>query len=237
LAFRDNDSLAAHVAVSVYADLLIILTDVDGLYNKNPKDEGAELIRIVKEITDKELEMCSGFSMVGRGGMLSKLRAAKMATEAGVKVAIANGSADGAVAKVLNGELGTTFLSLGKMNPKKHWIAFASEPKGKLFINAGAEKAILTEKGSLLPIGVTDFEGHFDKGDVIEIVNANGKAIAKGITNYFSREIPKIKGCSEDEVFNALGYAYREAVPRASMYVLENGKDDGGSNAEGGASG
>lgn len=234
LAFRDNDSLAAHVAVSVYADLLIILTDVDGLYTKNPKEEGAELIRIVKEVTDKELEMCSGFSIVGRGGMLSKLRAAKMGTEAGIKVVIANGTAENSIVKVLNGELGTTFLALGKMNPKKHWVAFASEPKGKIFINAGAENAILNEKGSLLPVGISDSEGNFNKGDVVEIVNEKGKAIAKGITNYFSKEIPKIKGLPEEEVFSALGYAYREAVPRASMYVMESGSKSSAGGENGG---
>lgn len=222
IAFKDNDSLAAHVAVSVYADLLLIMTDVDGLYTKNPKEEGAELIRIVKEITDTELEMCSGTNLVGRGGMLSKLRSAKIATEAGVKVIISNGIVDDAIVKTLNGEIGTTFMPLSKMNPKKHWIAFASQSQGKLLINSGAENAILKEKRSLLPVGILGYEGDFQKGDVVEIVNEKKKVIAKGITNYFSKEIPKIMGKTEDEVFNILGYAYREAIPRASMVTVHS---------------
>jgi glutamate 5-kinase len=224
LAFKDNDSLAAHVAVSTYADLIIILTDVEGLYTKNPKEPDAELVKIVKEITDKELEMCSGTSQVGRGGMLSKVRAAKMATEAGVKVVVCNGTLDDPVVKALNSELGTTFLPVKKMNPKKHWIAFASEPKGKIIVNEGAEKAMVEKNSSLLPIGIVGFEGEFDKGDVVEIANEKGKLIARGITNYFSREIPKIKGKKEEDVFAALGYAYHEAVPRASMVLIKGGK-------------
>jgi len=233
IAFRDNDSLSAHVAVSIYADILIIFTDVNGLYTKNPKEPGAELVKIIKEITDAEFEMCKGGNAAGRGGMVSKIRAAKMAGEVGIKVVIANGSEENAIVKVLNGEIGTTILPMHKINPKKYWIAFASTPKGKIFINEGAENAIIHEKGSLLSQGVSKSEGNFDKGDVVEILNQKGEVIAKGITNYFSTEIPRIIGLSEDEIFNSLGYAYREAVPRASMVVMDGVNGGNGKNGSG----
>jgi glutamate 5-kinase len=226
LAFHDNDSLAAHVAVAVYADLLIVMTDVDGLYDKNPKLAGAKLLREVKEVTEKELRMCSGTSVVGKGGMLSKLNSAKRAMEAGVKVVVANGSAENAVLKAMNGEIGTVFIPTSKMNPKKYWIAFASEPRGRIVVNAGAEKAIVESKGSLLTVGVIGSDGKFDKGDVVEIANEKGKVIAKGITNYFSGELGKIRGMEEGEIQKLLGYEYREVVPRANM-VVTNGTNGG----------
>ncbi|MFH1222618.1 MAG: glutamate 5-kinase [Candidatus Micrarchaeota archaeon] len=225
LAFGDNDSLATHVAIAVYADLLIIFTDVEGLYTKNPKEAGAELIRVVEQISEKEFEMCSGANVVGKGGMLSKLNSAKKATEAGIKVIIANGTVENAVEQALDGKIGTTFMPIKKINPRKYWLAFASEPKGKLFINSGAEKAVLEEKRNLLPVGIVGSEGDFKKGDVVEILNEKRNVIAKGVTNYFSAEISKIKGLDEDMVFATLGYAYREAVSRASMVLMKGEKN------------
>lgn len=220
-AFGDNDSLAAHVAVAIDADLLIIFTDVDGLYDRNPKEPGAKLIRRVEAVTDAEMAMCRGVGKLGRGGMLSKLRAAKIASEASVDVLVANGTEKEALKKAISMEMGTLFAGrdIPKLSDRKHWLAFASDPKGMLVVDAAAMKCAASRECGIAPENVLEVRGEFDKGDVVEIAAEDGTVLCKGVTNYFSHELKKIKGKDIDTVFNQLGFAYFEVVSGPDMVV------------------
>ncbi|HSB46830.1 MAG TPA: glutamate 5-kinase [Candidatus Bilamarchaeum sp.] len=222
-AFGDNDTLAAHVAVAIDADLLIIFTNVDGLYDRNPKEKGAKIIRTVESVTDEQLAMCNGVSEAGRGGMLSKLRAAKIATEASVKVVVCNGGAKNALKKSIAEELGTAFLPKANpnLNERKHWLAFASDPKGRIVVNERAMQCAIGKNCGVVPADILEVSGNFDKGDVIEIACREGKVLCKGISNYFSHELEKIKGKSTDEIFGELGFAYADAVGSSDMAVAQ----------------
>ncbi|MEW6723151.1 MAG: glutamate 5-kinase [Candidatus Micrarchaeota archaeon] len=222
-AFGDNDSLAAHVAVAIDADLLIIFTNVGGLYDRNPRDKGAKLIRKVDAVTEKELGMCEGTSDLGRGGMLSKIRAAKVATEADVRVVVCSGTEKEALKKAVAGQSGTEFLPAKSpsLSERKHWLAFASEPKGRIVINENAMQCAIGKSCGISPSDVLEVSGNFDKGDVIEIACKKGKVLCKGITNYFSHELEKIKGKGTEEIYGALGFAYSEVVSGADMAVAE----------------
>jgi glutamate 5-kinase len=222
-AFGDNDTLSAHVAAAIDADLLIILTNVDGLFDRNPSDKAARLIRRVESVTEAELRMCDGVSALGRGGMLSKLRAAKIATEASVKVVVANGHAKDAIKSAMEEKIGTIFVPLPspKLTEKKHWLAFASEAKGRIVVNEKAMQCAIGKNCGVAPADVVEVSGNFDKGDVIEIACREGKVLCKGVTNYFSHELEKIKGKDTDEIYRMLGYAYYEVVTSSDMAVAE----------------
>jgi glutamate 5-kinase len=221
-AFGDNDALAAHVAVAIDADLLLIFTDVEGLYDRNPTDAGATLIREVKSVTDTELGMCSGESALGRGGMAAKLRAAKIATEASVKVIVANGTAKDALRKAVAGEIGTSFVpaQTPKLSEGKHWLAFASEPKGRIIIKESAMSCAIGKSCGIAPGDVTGVSGNFDKGDVIELASSDGRVLCKGITNYFSHELERIKGKDLESICRELGFVYTEVVGSSDMAVI-----------------
>jgi glutamate 5-kinase len=220
-AFGDNDTLAAHVAAAIDADLLVILTNVDGLYDRNPKESGAKLIRSVDAVTEGLFSMCSGVSESGRGGMLSKLRAAKIATEASVKVVVANGAAKDALKEAISGNIGTEFRAADSpdFNERKHWLAFASDPKGRILVNERAMQCAIGKNCGILPSDVISVEGNFDKGDVIEIACKEGNVLCKGISQYFSHEIKRIKGKGLEDIFNELGFAYAEVVSSSDMAV------------------
>ncbi|MEW6035038.1 MAG: glutamate 5-kinase [Candidatus Micrarchaeota archaeon] len=222
-AFGDNDTLAAHVAVAIDADLLVIFTNVDGLYDRNPGEEGAKLIRTVRSVTDAELSMCNGVSTAGRGGMAAKLRAAKIATEASVRVVVANGTAKDALKLAIEGRTGTEFQPAEqvRLSERKHWLAFASEPKGRIYVNENAMQCAIGKNCGVVPADVLEVSGNFDKGDVVEIACKEGKVLCKGVTNYFSHELARIKGKSLDDAFQELGYAYFEVVASADMAVAE----------------
>lgn len=222
-AFGDNDALAAHVAVAIDADMLLILTNVDGLYDRNPSEPGARLIRTVENITDAEMQMCEGANPLGRGGMAAKLRAAKIATEASVRVVVANGNGKDAVRRALEGETGTVFVpkQSPKLNERKHWLAFASDPKGRIVVRESALHCAVDKNCGIAPEDVVSVSGNFDKGDVIEIASADGSVLCKGITNYFSHEMERIKGKSVEEIYGELGFAYNEVVPGLDMVVAE----------------
>jgi len=222
-AFGDNDTLAAHVSVAIDADLLVIFTNVEGLYDRNPKAQGAKLIRKVESITDDLIGMCDGVSEAGRGGMLSKLRAARIATELSVKVVVCDGTAKSALNKAIHEEIGTVFMprAVPKMNDRKHWIAFASEPKGRIVVNERAMQCAIGKSSGIIPADILSVLGTFDKGDVLEIASGDGTVLCKGITNYFSHELEKIKGKSTEDIFSELGFAYSEAVSSSDMAVME----------------
>ncbi|MGV8085961.1 MAG: glutamate 5-kinase [Candidatus Bilamarchaeum sp.] len=220
-AFGDNDALSAHISVAVDADLLIILTNVDGLYDRNPKEKGAILIKSVDAVSDLELTMCSGTSELGRGGMLAKVRSAKIATEAGVRVIVANGSEKDVLIKAIKGSIGTTFSPSknSKYNENKHWLAFASSPKGKIVVNNNAMQCAINKSCGINPADIISVSGPFDKGDVIEILDSSGTLLSKGVTNYFSHELEKVLGRNSEEIYSILGFVYEDAVSSSDMVI------------------
>ena len=170
VCFSDNDKLSALVASELDADLLIILSDIDGLYDDNPKNNPyAKLIKSVEEVNDEILALASGVSTGGRGGMETKLQAARLVTRFGGKVLIANGKQPYVIKRIFEGEdLGTMFLpSDENLSDKKRWIGYATNIVGKIIVNEGAKKALINDLKSLLPIGVVDVINTFQKGDVI----------------------------------------------------------------------
>ncbi len=226
IRFGDNDQLAALVATLMGADRLAILSDVEGLYTADPRhDPDARLIPVVSEITP-EMEKSAGGagSSLGSGGMYSKILAARIAMRAGMSVNIINGRKSGLLMEVLLGKQhGTFFLpGSGKMPARKGWIAYGVKAKGRLVIDDGAKEAILSRGKSLLPSGITRVEGDFERGDPVYCVSAAGRRIAKGLSNYSSKELEKIKGMKSPEISAALGYSYSdEAIHRDNLAVLD----------------
>ena len=221
----DNDNLASITTNLVEADLLIILTDRDGLFEADPQTyKDARLIHLVKKI-DKKLEASASTrkSAIGVGGMETKLAAAKNATTYGIPVIIANGRVHGILETIFQGkEVGTLFLPQpSKLKSRKHWIAFTLKPRGKIFIDQGAEEAILKKGKSLLAIGITKTEGDFQFGDSISILNQHQQEIARGLVNYSSLEIKRIKGAPTREIERILGYKYYdEVINRDDLAIL-----------------
>jgi glutamate 5-kinase len=220
--FGDNDKLSAMVASKVEAELLILLSDIDGLYNKNPKkNEDAKLINTVEKITP-EIESYGGSptSSKGVGGMRTKIEAAKITSMAGCHMVIANSAVEDVVIKVTMGDnIGTLFLARnGKFKNRTRWIIL-SKASGKLIVDNGAKNAIKNGVG-LLPSGIVEVAGTFDRGDIIEI-ESEGKVFAKGITDYTSSELNKIKGKHSDMIEKMLGYKnYDEVVRKSNIGLL-----------------
>ncbi|MFH2028032.1 MAG: glutamate 5-kinase [Nanoarchaeota archaeon] len=188
--FGDNDKLSALVASKVGADHLIMLTDVDGLYDKNPKtNKDAKLIRIVENIT-KDIENAAGKSgsMFSIGGMITKIKAAKIAMDSGCNIIICNGKKKDILEKALKNQEGTLFVTKGKLAEKQRWIKF-SKAKGKIIVNECAKDILLKGKSSLLAVGIEKVEGNFKKDDIVEIND-----IAKGIADHSSEEIKRLIG-------------------------------------------
>ncbi|MFH1612179.1 MAG: glutamate 5-kinase, partial [bacterium] len=188
IKFGDNDNLSAQVANLIEADLLVILTDVDGLYDNNPhKSKNVQIIKEVKKIDDEIKSFAGGsHSLTGKGGMITKLQAAKIVTESGIAMIIANGQEENIILKILSGEKkGTLFLPKeDKLTSRKKWIAFTLPSQGKLLIDKGAEKAIKNEGKSLLSSGIIDIQGTFFIGEKVDIADSFGKSFGCGIVNY-----------------------------------------------------
>ena len=215
LKVGDNDTMSALVSGLIDADLVIILSDIDGLYNKNPqKYDDAKLIELVGDITEDVKNMAGGEgSKFGTGGMITKIIAAEMATKIGTNLVIANGDDPKNITRVVEKEnIGTLFVRKNKkISSKKYWLAYGTNKKGIITIDEGAEKALLSGK-SLLPVGIKSVEGRFDEGAVIKIENLKKEIIATGITNYSSDEIEVIKGKQSEEIEGILGYQYHADV-------------------------
>ncbi len=215
LKVGDNDTMSALVSGLIDADLVIILSDIDGLYNKNPqKYTDAKLIELVGDITEDVKNMAGGEgSKFGTGGMITKIIAAEMATKIGTNLVIANGDDPKNITRVVEKEnIGTLFVRKNKkISSKKYWLAYGTNKKGIITIDEGAEKALLNGK-SLLPVGIKSVEGRFDEGAVIKIENLKKEIIATGITNYSSDEIEVIKGKQSEEIEGILGYQYHADV-------------------------
>lgn len=218
-SFGDNDRLSALVAAKLEADLLISLSDIDGLYNKDPrKHDNAEIIRSVGKVTP-EIELMAGKpSVKGMGGMRTKIEAAKICSQAGVIMVIAHGREKEAIKRIVEGEaLGTKFLPSDWMPKNKRWIQIAPE-KGRLFIDDGAQKALSNGK-SLLPIGIVKVEGNFSDGEVISLIH-NNAAFAKAICDFSSSDLEKVKGKHSNELEKILGYKKNENVLKRENLVF-----------------
>lgn len=214
VCFSDNDKLSALVASELDADLLIILSDIDGLFDSNPKENpNAKIITEVKEVTDDIMALAQGVSSGGRGGMATKLEAARMVTRFGGKMLIANGTIPYIIRKIFNGEeYGTMFHPQNEnLSDKKRWIGYATNIIGKIVVNDGAKEALLEQK-SLLPIGVSDVINYFGKGDVVSILDENRKEFARGIVNYSSDSCKKLIGCHSDNILEILGFKNYDAI-------------------------
>jgi len=220
--FGDNDKLSAMVASKIEADLLIILSDIDGLYDKNPKrNEDAQLLSTVTEITP-QIESYGGSptSMKGVGGMRTKIDAAKISMMSGCHMVIANSDTADVVQKVVAGEdIGTLFLANGDVHKNRiRWIILAKST-GKIMVDSGAKDAIRA-KMSLLPSGVTEISGDFDRGDIVEL-ECDGEVFAKGITDYTSGELNLIKGKHTDMIAEILGYKnYDQVIKKDNIGLL-----------------
>jgi glutamate 5-kinase len=220
----DNDNLSALVASNLDADLLIILSDVDGLYTDNPKrSKKAELIPVVDEITPEIEHGADKGGRTGVGGMKTKLQAAKVVMKAGIPMVIVNGQEENILVRIIDGEgAGTLFMpKTEKLNGRAHWIRFASSPKGSIKADAGAKSALTKNGGSLLASGIISVENEFKSGDPVSIVDTDGVAFAKGITNYSSGDIEKIKGAQSREIERILGRKdHAEVVYRGNLVLL-----------------
>ncbi|MDP3039540.1 MAG: glutamate 5-kinase [Deltaproteobacteria bacterium] len=225
IKFGDNDNLSALVTSLVNADLLIILSDIDGLYDRDPRlSKNAKLIPLVRQVTTEMEKKASGtLSPISIGGMVTKLQAARKAALFGVPMILANGMVEGILERIFQAEdVGTLFTSeVNKLNSRKHWIAFTLESQGRIIVDDGAKKAILQKGKSLLPSGVLAAEGEFSLGDPVVLVDLQKQEFAKGLSNYGSAEINKIKGLKTTEVENKLGYKYGdEIIHRDDLVVL-----------------
>jgi glutamate 5-kinase len=221
--FSDNDILSVLVAGAVCADLVIILSDVEGLFTCDPsKEPGAKLIKTVDAITMELKNSLNGKSKLGRGGIQSKIKAAEIATSCGIPVVIANSRRENVIQDVLSGkDVGTFFKPQSRMPAVKRWIAYGAAVKGQIHINQGAKKAIL-EGYSLLPVGVVKVIGNFNVGDVVSIVDENNTAFAKGNPNFTSSELNLIKGLQVTEVYKKLGNEKpKEAIEHRNIHLCE----------------
>ena len=223
VCFSDNDKLSALLTSEMDADLLIILSDVDGLFDSNPKENhNAKIITEVAEVTDEILELGKEASEGGRGGFRSKLEAARLVNRFGGKVLVANGKHPSVIREIFSGkEIGTAFLPNEEgLSEKKRWIGFATNIIGRIIVNKGAKEAIL-RNSSILPIGVTNIINDFKKGEVVSILDENGNEIARGMVNYNSDDCRKIIGYHSDDILKILGYKnYDALVTRDNITLL-----------------
>ncbi|MBI5233614.1 MAG: glutamate 5-kinase [Deltaproteobacteria bacterium] len=224
LKFGDNDLLSALATNLVEADLLVILTDTCGLYDKDPSMEGACLIRLVEDIDHLDASWLGANSgALGTGGMRSKVLAAGKAAHFGAGVVIASGFEKDVITRIISGEdIGTFFMPKEDcFTSRKHWIAFSARPEGRVFVDDGAKRALLKDCKSLLPSGITRVDGSFDAGEVVHCVDHEGMEFARGIVNYSSREIGLISGKKSREIEGVLGYkVYDEVIHRDNLVVL-----------------
>lgn len=233
--FGDNDKLSALVASKIEADLLVILTDVEGLYDRDPRaNQDASIISLVEEITDcladKILLSAQGKdgstgSSVGRGGIKTKLEAARVATQSGLACVIASGREPSVIARVLKGEdIGTFFMPQKAMTGRMKWIAFATTVSACLVVNEGARRALELGKASLLPKGVVEVKGDFKRGDVVSILDPQGAEFARGMVNYDSQESRSIAGRHSAEIKAIIQNPNYDAIVTRDNLALLNRK-------------
>ncbi|MEZ5734787.1 MAG: glutamate 5-kinase [Novosphingobium sp.] len=221
IRFGDNDRLAARVAQAAQASAVLLLSDVDGLFDRNPQEPGAKLLPEIRGVTPEVHGMATGDSTsgLGSGGMKSKLQAAEIAELAGISLAIANGTYKRPIARALDRNIGTLFLPRRKAGARKAWLGGRLRLKGALVVDAGAAKA-LAGGSSLLAKGVTEVEGSFHRGDAIAIRDEGGKVLAHGLSEYDAEECARLKGRHSSEHAEILGYAPRSAIIHRDQLVL-----------------
>lgn len=226
IKFGDNDNLSALVTNVAEAQLLLIMTDIDGFYSADPrKDPDARLIPLVKTIT-REMERAAGGSgsSVGTGGMATKLAAAKKAAKNGVPTILLPGKQPGILAAALAGQpVGTLFLPATEgFSRRKHWIAYTLRPSGKVLVDSGARDAVLKRGKSLLPSGIIQVEGRFERGACIRICGSDGVEFARGLTDYSSSDITRLVGKNSSEIENILGYYYTDVIVHRDNMVAQS---------------
>ena len=221
IRFGDNDRLAALVAHLVHADLLVLLSDVDALYDGDPRTGGSTRVATVRDEGDLEaVSVGKSRSDAGTGGMVTKIEAAHMATQAGIPVLLA-AAAD--VGSALDGDdVGTIFHATGRRRPTRLlWLAHATEPRGALVLDDGAVRAVTERRASLLPAGITEVRGSFVAGDPVDLVTSGSEPVARGLVNYDSDELPNLLGRTTHALKAELGEGYeREVVHRDDLVVL-----------------
>lgn len=230
LKFGDNDTLSALVASLVEADWLFLLTDVDRLYSADPRlFPDAQPIGLVnvQDLAQLEIKAGSSGSQWGTGGMGTKINAARIATSAGVRTVITKGNAPQNIAKILHGEMiGTQFEAQPQIdNARKRWIAYGLVTKGKLYLDQGAVRAITNKGRSLLAVGISGVEGEFQASEAVQLCNAVGEEIARGIVNYNSEEIAQIQGQQSEKIAQILGSMDHETVVHRDNLVLVDSRD------------
>jgi glutamate 5-kinase len=219
--FSDNDILSVLVAGAIGADLVIILSDVEGLYTSDPSESGAELIKTVENITHELKNSLKGKSKRGRGGIQSKIKAAEIATNCGIPVVISNSRKENVIIDILAGkEVGTYFKPQERMSAVKRWIAYGAAVKGSIQVNEGAKEAIL-QGSSLLAVGVTRVVGVFDIGEVISLEDENQQEFARGNPNFNSSQLNLIKGLQIVEVLEKLGAdTPKEVIEHRNIHLV-----------------
>lgn len=225
IRFGDNDNLSALVTSLVEGHLLIILSDVSGLYDHDPRQHPhARLIPTVERINDEIIAMAgSSGTDLGTGGMATKIKAAKRASLSGIGTAIINGRMENSLLAFFSGEeIGTLFLpARDRMTAKKHWIAFSKKARGRLIVDEGARSAMVERGKSLLPSGIIGVEGGFDRGDAVRLCSSDGSEIATGVINYALTELLRIMGHKSSDIETILGYKYADEVVHRDNLVLK----------------
>lgn len=208
VCFSDNDKLSAIVASKLDADLLVMVSDIDGLFDKNPKEyPDAKKIDVVEEVNSKIEKLASGASAGGRGGMVTKLSAAKVVNLSGLYAMIVNGKKPRIIKRIFEEEnVGTIFLPNKILSHKKRWIAYATNIMGEITVNAGAKSALIDKQKSLLAVGITGVKGDFKAGEIVSIFDEEGGEFARAMVNYSSDECRKIMGAHSHEIEKILGY-------------------------------
>jgi glutamate 5-kinase len=225
----DNDRLAAMVTNLLQAPLLVLLSDVDGLFDRHPSQPGAKVFTHAAHIDDairdfqQQAPVTTGAIQLSRGGMASKLEAARLAVSAGENVVIANGRRPNVLVDILRGEpVGTLFTAQGPaVSARKRWIGLTAQPNGRLRLDEGAHVAVEKRGRSLLAIGVQTVEGAFQKGDIVSLCRMNGQEFARGLSNYGSDELRRISGQPTEMIVTILGHCpYEEVVHRDNLVII-----------------
>lgn len=220
IRFGDNDRLAALVAHVIHADQLVLLSDVDGLYDGHPSEPESKLIEVVASDDDLHgVDITRVGSNVGTGGMVTKVEAARIATDAGIPVVLS--SAANAAKALLGETVGTRFEATGRRRPGRLlWLAHASRTRGELHLDAGAVRAVTERNASLLPAGVTNVTGSFSNGDPVDLVGPDGQVVARGLVNFDSEQLPELLGRSTQDLGEELGAEYERALVHRDHLIL-----------------
>ncbi|MDJ0803365.1 MAG: glutamate 5-kinase [Desulfobacterales bacterium] len=227
IRFGDNDNLAAVITLLMDADILINLTDIDGLYNRDPRThQDAELLTEIGTI-GREIERYAGGipGALGTGGMLSKIKAARKVTAAGIPMIIANGKKEDVLADIFAGRPTGTFFKpkTERLSSRKCWLAFSLKPKGVIRIDAGATRALTTGGKSLLPSGIAAVSGQFNIGDPVQFAGPDGRVLGNGLVNYSASDIDKIKGLRSSAIADCLGEKpYDEVIHRDNLVLTSD---------------